>query len=101
MGTRRSRRRNLRLKCRTANEAELFSHSQTDTLNQLGTIACRVTLGLSENTAPNFLESVPEQHRRLNNSQLLRFANRTHFGVLEGIDEMADIITRAFLSPSS
>ena len=86
-----------RLKCRTANEAALFSNSQTDTLHRLHSIGCRVTLGLSDNTAANFLESVPDQHRRLKDSELLRFATRTHFGILEGIDEMADIIGRAFL----
>ncbi len=87
-----------RLKCRTANEGALFAHSQTDTLNHLHEIGCHVILGLSENTAPNFIESVPDQHRRLKNSELLRFPTRTHFGILEGIDEMAEIITRSFLN---
>ena len=87
----------VRLKCRSASESALFGNSQTRTLHQLHEIDCHVTLGLSGHTQQNFLDSVPDQHARLRNSDLLRFPNRTHFGILEGIDEMAEVIARSFL----
>ena len=52
----------------------------------------------SKTALRHFIESVPDQHRRLKNSELVRFPARTHFGILEGIDEMAEIITRSFLN---
>ena len=86
----------VRLKCRAANEAALFSNSFTDTLDHLHEIDCPVTLGLAEFTNEGFQMAVPLQAGQLRHGTLLRFPGRTHFGVLERTDEMADVIRTAF-----
>jgi pimeloyl-ACP methyl ester carboxylesterase len=86
----------VRLKCRAAVEAELFSGAQTKTIHHLHEIECRVTLGLSGNTSANFTITVPEQHSHLKHGTLMHFPTRTHFGLLEEIDEMANIIAEIF-----
>ena len=86
----------VRLKCRAASEAALFAHSFTDTFDHLNEIECEVTLGLAEFTNEGFKMTVPLQAERLRHGRLLRFPGRTHFGVLERTDEMADVIRRSF-----
>lgn len=84
------------LKCSGASEAQLFANSRTQTFHHLHEVDCQVVLGLSGHTQQNFIDSVPAQSERLRDSVLLHFPSRTHFGLLEGIDEMADTITSAF-----
>ena len=84
------------LKCVATSEAALFGNSQTQLLHQLPDVDCHVALALSGHTQQNFIDSVPVQHSLLRDSELLHFPTRTHFGLLEGIDEMADVIASTF-----
>ena len=86
----------VRLKCRGEHEAAIFSNSFTDTLERLPQIGCKVTLGLAEFTNPGFLMAVPLQAEQLRHGTLRHFPDRTHFGILERIDEMATVIRDAF-----
>jgi pimeloyl-ACP methyl ester carboxylesterase len=87
----------VRLKCRAENESALFANSVTDLLQRVGKIDCDVALGLSELTSPNFTESIPMQHEQIAHSTLMHFPGRTHFGVLEGTDEIASMLIKLFL----
>ncbi len=87
----------VRIKCTAASEAALFTNAQTKTIHHLHEVDCRVVLGLSGYAQQTFLDSVPEQHARLRNSELMHFPGRTHFGILEGIGEMAGVISTALL----
>ena len=86
----------VRLKCRAEHEAAIFSNSFTDTLERLPQIGCKVTLGLAEFTNEGFLIAVPMQAEQLRHGTLLHFPGRTHFGILERIDEMAAVIRDTF-----
>jgi pimeloyl-ACP methyl ester carboxylesterase len=87
----------VRLKCRAATEAALFANSGTQAFERIHTIGCRVTLGLSEFTTPNFAESIPLAHKEIPNSEVMHFPGRTHFGILRGTDEIASTLTSLFL----
>ena len=86
----------VRLKCRAAQEAALFANSATDTFDRLPELACAVTLGLGEFTNEGFQTIVPLQAERLGRGTLVDFPGRSHFGILEGCVEMADLIRAAF-----
>ena len=65
-------------------------------MERLPQIGCEVTLGLAELTNPGFLMAVPLQAERLRHATLLHFPGRTHFGILERIDEMAAVLRDTF-----
>ncbi len=87
----------VRLKCRAAWEGELFSLSMSDLYHRLPAVDCQVTLGLGEFTTEAFTESIPRQHAQLQNSSIMHFPGRSHFGPLEHTDEMAAVIRKSFL----
>jgi pimeloyl-ACP methyl ester carboxylesterase len=86
----------VRLKCRPQNEAALFSYSATHLFDQLDQVTCPVTAALGEFTQPNFLSSVPQVAERLPHGTLLQLPGRTHFGIFEGVDEMAEMVHDSF-----
>lgn len=79
------------LLCSPETEAGLFSCSTTDIFENLGEITCRSTYGLGEEPG-NFGEVVPRAAAATPNATLLRLPGRTHFGIIEGIDEMAVVV---------
>jgi pimeloyl-ACP methyl ester carboxylesterase len=91
----------VRLKCRAANEAELFARAATGVMDELPKVNCEVTLGLSEFTTPNFAESVPMQCKALPKATLMEFPGRSHFGVLENTEDMARILINVFLGEAA
>ncbi len=87
------------LVCSPETEAGLFRASVTDIFSRLSELRCHVTYGLGEE-AGNFGEIVPLAAAATPNGELLRLPGRTHFGILEGTDEMAVIIRTSLLGTS-
>ena len=87
------------LVCSPETEAGLFRSSVTDIFGRLSQLRCHVTYGLGEE-AGNFGEVVPLAAAATPNGELLRLPARTHFGILEGIDEMAVVIRASLLGSS-
>lgn len=87
------------LVCSPETEAALFSASVTDIFNRLPQLGCDVTYGLGEE-AGNFEGIVPLAAAATPKGTLLRLPGRTHFGILEGVDEMAVIIRDCLLGSS-
>lgn len=86
------------LRCRPENEADLFRGSLvgSDLWDDLGSIRCPVTVAVSEFTGAVFTENAPRVANLLPKGRLIHCLGRTHFGLLEGIDEMAEIIVQSF-----
>jgi pimeloyl-ACP methyl ester carboxylesterase len=91
------------LRCKPGNEADLFRGSLigSNLWDSLGSIQCPVTVAVSEFTGAVFAENVPKQAERLARGTLLRCPGRTHFGLLERIDEMVELILSSFASAHS
>ena len=85
----------VRLKCEPSNEADLFLFSFTDLWEAVETITTPTTVAVSEHTAPVFSVNGPLLVDRLPRGRLLNLAGRSHFGMFEGIPEMADIVCNA------
>lgn len=84
------------LVCPPETEAGLFEGSVTDIFGRLGLLGCPVTYGLGEQTG-SFTELVPSAAQATPNGRLLHLPGRTHFGILEGTEEMAKIACGALL----
>ena len=87
------------LVCSPETEAGLFRASVTDIFSRLSELRCHVTYGLGEEEG-NFGEVVPLAAAATPNGELLRLPGRTHFGILEGIDEMAVVVRDSLLGSS-
>jgi pimeloyl-ACP methyl ester carboxylesterase len=85
------------LLCSPETEAGLFQGSVTNVFSRLPELTTRVVYGLGEEPG-TFIDIVPRAHEATPGSTLMRFPGRTHFGVLEGIDEMAVIVRDALLT---
>ncbi len=79
------------LRCRPEHEAELFMQGYSDLLDHLHRLDADTTLLLSEHTNDMFKVAVPEQSRRIPRSRLIHLPGRSHFGMLEGVEEMTAI----------
>ncbi len=88
----------VRLVCRGADEATLFENAPSDLINHLHTFAFPVTIGISEFTNDHFRVFTRSQVDNLGNGTLMEFPGRSHFGLLERVDEMASIIIKMFTS---
>jgi Alpha/beta hydrolase family len=88
----------VRLVCRGEEEATLFENAATDLIDQLHRFAFPVTIGLSEFTGEHFRILTENQVTNLGNGTLMHFPGRSHFGLLERVDDMAQIITAMFTS---
>jgi pimeloyl-ACP methyl ester carboxylesterase len=88
----------VRLLCRGANEATLFENAPSDLINHLHSFAFPVTIGISEFTNDHFRVFTKSQVESLGNGTLMEFPGRSHFGLLERVDEMANIIVKIFTS---
>lgn len=88
------------LVCLPETEASLFEGSVTDVFARLPELRCPVIYGLGEEPG-NFSEVVPLAAENTPRGSLMRLPGRTHFGILEGIDEMSTIVTEALLRSSS
>lgn len=88
----------VHLACRPEHEAALFDQSFTTLFDELAGVDCHVTAAVGEFTNDNFLTSVPQVVDRLSNADLVKLPGRTHFGVFEGVAEMAELIHTS-LSP--
>ncbi len=84
------------LMCSRETEAGLFQGSVTNVFSRLPQLTSRVIFGLGEEPG-TFAEVVPRAHAETPGSLLMRFPGRTHFGILEGVDEMAAIVGDALL----
>ena len=87
------------LLCSPETEGNLFEGSVTDVFSRLGQVRCPVTFALGEEPG-TFIDVVPRAAEATPNGRLLRLPGRTHFGILEGIDEMSVIVRDALLSDS-
>jgi pimeloyl-ACP methyl ester carboxylesterase len=83
------------LRCLPENEAALFASSNTPFFDRLGELQVPTTFAVAELTNDGFRTWVPEQADRAVNGTLLELPGRTHFGLIEGIDEMAAILIDA------
>lgn len=84
------------LVCSPETEAGLFQGSVTDIFSRLPELTTHVIYGLGEEPG-TFIDVVPRANDVTPGSTLMRFPGRTHFGVLEGVDEMALIVRDALL----
>lgn len=87
----------VRLKCRPQNEAALFANSATDLFDNLHLVTCPVTAALGEFTQDNFKASVPMVADLLPHGTLVNLPGRTHFGIFEGVPEMAELVHQSFV----
>lgn len=83
------------LVCPPEHEAALFEHSHGNLMDHLHELTARVTIALSEHANEGFAASCPEQAERIPGARLLHLPGRTHFGILEGTDEMAAVVADA------
>jgi pimeloyl-ACP methyl ester carboxylesterase len=88
----------VRLVCRGADEATLFENAPSELINHLYSFAFPVTIGISEFTNDHFRVFTASQVENLENGTLMQFPGRSHFGLLERVDEMADIIVKMFMT---
>lgn len=86
----------IELVCSPETEAGLFQGSVTDIFSRLHELRCSVTFALGEEAA-NFGDIVPLAAAATPRGTLLRLPGRTHFGILEGVDEMAVCVRDALL----
>jgi hypothetical protein len=86
----------VRLVCRGEEEALLFENAPNDLIHRLPEITFPVTIGISEFTGDHFRVLTENQVKALGNGTLMQFPSRSHFGLLERIDEMAEIIVKMF-----
>jgi pimeloyl-ACP methyl ester carboxylesterase len=87
----------IELKCAPEDEAALFRGSQTNLMNHAESIACPVTVAVGSLTNEGFATFNPILAERLRNGRLLKMEGRTHFGIFEGVPEMAEIVTQSLL----
>jgi pimeloyl-ACP methyl ester carboxylesterase len=87
----------IELLCSPETEAGLFQGSVTDIFSRLPELTTRVIYGLGEEPG-TFIDVVPRAHEATPGSTLLRFPGRTHFGVLEGVEEMAVVVRDSLLA---
>lgn len=85
------------LVCSPETEGGLFEGSVTDIFFRLGLLGCPVTYGLGEEEG-TFTEVVPRAAEATPDGRLLHLPGRTHFGVLEGTDEISRIMRNALLN---
>ena len=88
----------VHLACRPEHEAALFDQSFTTLFDELADVDCHVSAVMGEFTNDNFLTSVPQVVDRLPHADLVKLPGRTHFGIFEGVAEMAELIHTS-LSP--
>ena len=86
----------IELLCSPETEASLFRSSVTDIFSRLPRLGCRVTYAVGEETG-NFGDIVPHAAAATPKGDLVNLPGRTHFGILEGIDEMAICVRDALL----
>jgi pimeloyl-ACP methyl ester carboxylesterase len=89
----------VRLRCRGENEARIFESARSSSTDVCANVHCPTTVALSEHTNLGFMTFVPLQAEALPHGHLVHMAGRSHFGLLERIDEMAEIIATTFLEP--
>lgn len=77
------------------NEAELFEHSNTPFFDRLSTFDVPTVFAVAEMTNDGFRTFVPQQAELAVRGRLMTFPGRTHFGLLERVDEMAEVIIDA------
>ncbi len=87
----------ITLKCSPENESDLFRLSITDLFEHVDGIGCPTTLALGSFTNEGFATMNPIVAERMPNGRLLRFEGRTHFGIFEGIEEIADTVASTLL----
>jgi pimeloyl-ACP methyl ester carboxylesterase len=84
------------LLCEPENEAKVFENSMTTFYDRLPDFTVPTVFGVAEFTNEGFAMFVPRHAERAANGTLMRFEQRTHFGLLERIDDMAAVITDIF-----
>ncbi len=86
-----------RLTCRAETEALLFEGGRHSYLGLCAEVLCRTTVGLGDVSPGGFNVAVPLQAKTLPDGQLIEFPGRSHFGLLERVDDMAATIVEMFL----
>ena len=88
------------LVCSPETEGDLFEGVATDVFPRLPDLRCPVVYGLGDEPG-NFSVVVPLAAENTPQGRLLRLPGRTHFGILEGTDQISTIVTDALLGSSS
>jgi pimeloyl-ACP methyl ester carboxylesterase len=88
--------REITLVCPPEVEASLFAYSRTNIFDDLTHINCPIVFGLGS-VPGNFSEVVTQAAARAKHGTLLEFPGRTHFGILEGVEEMATVVCETLL----
>jgi pimeloyl-ACP methyl ester carboxylesterase len=88
------------LRCTPEHEAQMFEGASTGFFDRLHELTVPTVFSVAEHTSPGFAEFVPLQAAAAPNGELMRFPGRTHFGLVENLDEMAEIIV-GILAPDS
>ena len=87
------------LVCSPETEGDLFEGSVTDVFSRLPMLHCPVIYGLGEELG-GFTDVVPLAAVATSRGRLLHLPGRTHFGILEGIDDMSVVVREALLGPT-
>lgn len=82
----------ITLRCLPEHEARLFEGSNTPFFDRLPELDVPTVFAVAELTNDGFATFVPQQAQLAPQGELMRFPGRTHFGLLEQVDDMADVI---------
>jgi pimeloyl-ACP methyl ester carboxylesterase len=82
----------ITLRCTPAHEAELFDAANTGFFDRLSELTVPTVFGVAEFTNGGFADFVPRQAEAAPYGELMRFPGRTHFGLIEQLDDMAATI---------
>lgn len=85
----------ITLRCLPEHEARLFEGSNTPFFDRLPELDVPTVFAVAELTNDGFATFVPQQAELAPRGQLMRFPGRTHFGLLERVDEMAHVVADA------
>jgi pimeloyl-ACP methyl ester carboxylesterase len=85
------------LRCDPENEASLYDLSGTDLFEHADRVTCPTTVAVGSNSGPNFEVGTKALAERLPRGRLLPLTGRSHFGIFEGVTEMANIIAMSLL----
>jgi pimeloyl-ACP methyl ester carboxylesterase len=85
------------LKCAPQTEADIFRGSFTDLFDACKGLTCPTTIAIGEFTEPGFATSGPLIAADLPNGRHIVLPGRTHFGIFEGVEEMAALVVSSLL----
>ncbi len=87
----------ITLKCDPEHEANLYLLSVTDLFDHAAEVRCMTTVAVGSNTNPAFVNGPTLLASVLPNGRLVSLEGRTHFGMFEGVTEMAELVAMSLL----